>query len=214
MNSIPIAIINLERSPERLKNITKQLNQLCLDYFIIDAIDGKKLSTNNLPKNIYDSQRAFKCIKRDLTINEIACVMSHIKAWNFLKKSSYNEILVLEDDALFGTRLRTIINNVGSFPSDWDLINLYSGQGEYELLSQSIENLKLKVFTNKMNGAVGYIINRSCVKKCLHQVYPIRMASDGMLAGLTSAKIIKSYGTIPQVITINDELFPSTIGKR
>ena len=65
-----------------------------------------------------------------------------------------------------------------------------------------------------MNGAVAYILNRKAAKECLYQVYPIRIASDGLLANLCQSGIVKSYGTQPQVVSINDERFPSTIGKR
>ena len=214
MNQIPIAIINLKRSPDRRENMKKQLNALGLHYFIMDAVDGGKLSSDSLSKDIYEPSRAINCIKRELTLNEIGCSMSHLKVWEFLQNSSYQEILVLEDDALINQSLIDVLNNLDSFPKDWSLINLFSDQGEYKLLDYAIKGFKLKKFTRKMNRTAGYIINRSGIKCCIQQIYPIRIAIDGLFASLCQGEMMKCYGTEPQIITISDELFPSTIGQR
>ena len=208
----PIAIISLKNARDRREFMRKQLNSYGLDYWIFDAVDGNLL--NNLPLKIYDSNRAIKCCKRELTKNEIACIMSHINIWSFFLNGSHENILIFEDDAILDKNFPIILKELKKFPNDWDMINFCSSQGQYELLEHTIETYMLKKFTSKMNGAVAYILNRKTATHCMQQVYPIRTSTDGLLASLCQTKKINCYGTSPEVVYVDDFKFPSLIGMR
>ena len=91
--NIPIVVINMDKSIERLDKIKKNLNYLDLKFTRFSAINGKELNTSELEKSTSDACRNLLCSK-----SVIGCAMSHVLVWkNFLKSDS--EIMcVMEDD--------------------------------------------------------------------------------------------------------------------
>jgi len=50
MQSIPVFVISLKRSPERRAAISDHLNRLEVEYTIVDAVDGKALDPDYADK--------------------------------------------------------------------------------------------------------------------------------------------------------------------
>lgn len=92
-----IYVISLPDSPRRDK-IKKQLNNRNITYEFVDAID-KNTIANDDTSNIYDSMACYKRHNRDLVTGEIACFMSHIKAWKIISENN-DTAIILEDDAI------------------------------------------------------------------------------------------------------------------
>lgn len=85
--NIPIYIINLDRSPERLNKIKPQCEGL--NCIRISAIDGSQINKN-------DYNQILK--KKNMTPNTMACFLSHIKCLNEFMKTQQDYIIVIEDD--------------------------------------------------------------------------------------------------------------------
>ena len=88
MQTIPIYIINLRRTPERRLQIQRQLDAFGLEYRFIEAVDVHDLSTDELNGlSLRDGG------------NALACTLSHIKCYDEIIKNKHPIGCILEDDA-------------------------------------------------------------------------------------------------------------------
>lgn len=87
-----IYVVNLKRSVERRKAISAQLDALGLAYEIVDAVDGRDMTEEELV-DIVDDVRQF-------TVSQAGCQLSHNKIYTLMQQQADTHALVLEDDAL------------------------------------------------------------------------------------------------------------------
>ena len=82
MNLI-VAVINLDKDKERMKQSERQLHDLELPFLRVQAVEGKTLSEDG-----YLVSNA----------NVAACWLSHVKCYETLLASNFDRMLILEDD--------------------------------------------------------------------------------------------------------------------
>ena len=123
MNSIlnrifdAVFVINLDRSPDRLKKIDAKLRSLGIRYERIQAVDGKAMSKAEIR-----AATSWGCGKF-CTKGAIGCALSHRKAWETTVKRGMTKVLVLEDDAHFGDNFdHRFAKTWSNVPSDWELV--------------------------------------------------------------------------------------------
>jgi glycosyl transferase, family 25 len=163
---IPIYVINLERSIDRLKAIENNFSDLGLIYTRIPAVDGRKIT--NIKNKNYDEKLNKKLFFSPLSPNEIACFMSHRAAWiKIVSEAKY--AIILEDDVEFSAistqileRLEDVLNVEQPL-----LIKLYAKRGllgrvvgligDYSIIQQTIPTL----------GAVAYALNKSAAENLI-----------------------------------------------
>lgn len=169
-------ILNLERAEERRKFIIPQVEALGSPYERIAAVDGKKLSKNE----IIDEVSYVNFFKMQPESGTIGCSLSHEKAWRRFLESDSEFALIFEDDVKFDPKeLSEVMSSVIENKSLWDIVGLELNHYGYP---QKIAKLALDKFlvfymTNvKHTGA--YLINRSAAKKMLEKFYPIKMPLD------------------------------------
>lgn len=144
-------VINLDRSPERLLQITKNLNSQGISFKRVDAVDGGKVDRQSRRENA-----TFFCANF-CTDGQLGCGMSHFKTWRTIVNDGVQSALILEDDARlvdnFMTRLSSIWNEI---PTDFDII--YVGcligceyNGNHSLLSKMLSG-GLNPFSKKIDG--------------------------------------------------------------
>lgn len=85
--NIPIYIINLDRSQDRLTKMSSQCNNLNCNR--ISAIDGSKLNR----RKYYNILK-----KKNMSNNTLACFLSHIKSLEEFMKTYEDYVIILEDD--------------------------------------------------------------------------------------------------------------------
>ncbi|WP_103588495.1 glycosyltransferase family 25 protein [Campylobacter concisus] len=102
----PIYVISLKRDEERRQNLQKQFNRYD-EFKIIDAVDAKNFSVNEYYKAMIDcllkscdEKYKFKIPPLVATPGELACTMSHIKAYEDFLQSDAEFTLILEDDVI------------------------------------------------------------------------------------------------------------------
>ncbi|XP_053953383.1 glycosyltransferase 25 family member [Anastrepha ludens] len=166
-----IYMINLERRPERRVKMEKLFLELGLDVEYVPAVDGKKLS----PQQLQDMGVKFlngyedPYHHRQMTMGEIGCFLSHYRIWEKVVEREQNEVLVLEDDVRFqpyfkdsATRVLAQMRNV----VEYDL--LYFGRKrlkeEKEPWVQGAENL---VHAGYSYWTLGYVITLKGARKLL-----------------------------------------------
>ena len=94
------------------KNFKKNIN-----IHFINAIDGNLLEK-----------------KGNLSMNHIACSMSHLKAWDYVMENNIENFIILEDDVVFKDNfLKKTDEYLQNIPKDWSFIYFgYFGLAHYD----------------------------------------------------------------------------------
>ena len=157
-NSVKALVINLENSTDRMNFMRRQLNFLSIDYHRLEAIDGSKLSNEFYSKHLNNWERP-------LRKSEVACFMSHKKAWEYVVNEN-KPFLVLEDDIILGSKTNEIINFLEEAPL-YSFVNLETSYRRKFLSKRrfNIDNkFKLHELYHNKCGAAAYIIWPSVAK--------------------------------------------------
>src|SRR5690554_131711 len=88
----------------------------------IDAVEGVGLSEQEI-RNVYCDSACVANHGRSLTRNEIACFLSHLKAWKVIARGSSSAI-ILEDDAILASNFRSAISALELTPNCSDVVIL------------------------------------------------------------------------------------------
>ena len=111
--------INLDRSPDRREYMTRTLDGLGIAYERIAAVDGRTLTAE---------ERAacyrFAPGTQYLDVGSIACFLSHRDVWQRIAAQEDAVALVLEDDILFGTGAKEILDDAAWIPASAELVRL------------------------------------------------------------------------------------------
>lgn len=169
--NVPIYYINLDRSPQRKKFMEEQFDKYNIfNYQRITGIDGKNLN-DNLKFNINGT--TFINNYKDLTKNEIGCLLSHLKAIITAYDNDLDEVLILEDDCSFDLmffwkdKLTNILDKLNK--PNWDIIKLYT---DGECLDFNSENCSLHTPEKGCWGCVAYLINKKGMEKIIDFIKP------------------------------------------
>lgn len=146
-----VYVINLDRSRERLEEITKNLRDQEIMFERVAATDGNKLSRRRRRENA-----TFFCANF-CTDGQLGCGMSHMKIWKAIVKDGVESALILEDDARLTDNFMAKLSSVWSeIPSDFDIV--YIGcligceyDGRDSLLSKMLSG-RLTPFSNKTDA--------------------------------------------------------------
>ena len=126
MPELPIFVVNLDGSDDRLSKISTALNAQGGSFTRISAYDGRKANQNDIPE--YDFAGCRNYIGRDLNRGEIGCYFSHIFAAKQFLATGAKFGLVLEDDAELSTNaialVKTLVAQQTKAPKKWFLCHL------------------------------------------------------------------------------------------
>ena len=139
-----VFVINLKRRPDRLKEVTTEMQKHNIQFERFSAIDDINLELSGVK------------MKRGL-----GCALSHLTIYKFMLQRNYKQIAVFEDDVYFHENFNELFPIIyKEVPNDWDL--LYLGGNNYQpaqLISTHIEK------TTCTYGFHGYLIKRlACIE--------------------------------------------------
>ena len=118
-----IYVVTIKRNSERQHKISSLLNQYNLLFSFIEGVDGEQLDSEKL-KQVFDRHKSNQRLGYDLTKNEIACSLSHIKALKiFIEDDKQDYVLILEDDIVI-LNLDTYYDALENLPDkmNWDVL--------------------------------------------------------------------------------------------
>jgi glycosyl transferase family 25 len=113
----------MDKSKDRLEQITKNLNSLGLKFNRFSAVNGKELKETEIDKLTTPLCRTLLC-----NPGIVGCAQSHKEIWKKLvKDDKANYYLILEDDAIVSKKSVEIIKKLESKITEHsiDFINLY-----------------------------------------------------------------------------------------
>lgn len=155
-----VLVINLPDSKNRLKFQIEQLNKFGLDYKVIEAV-----GIATLPASEY--QTLSQNWQRPMRESEVACFLSHKKAWQCVLEEN-EPCLIIEDDALFSRNITALLEEIASI-SDIDLVTM-------EVRSRK------KIVSKKATSL--------CCDSCLYELFQDRTGAAGYILWPRSAKIL------------------------
>ena len=206
---MPIIIISLKRSQDRMERLKNILSNI--DYDIFNAIDGKNDDITEL-KNKY-------VIENTLNPGQTGCLLSHITLWKKLLESKNDKLVILEDDITVTSIFHKFVNANTELPENFDIIFLghcFEIQGEKtNIMFNEREHVELhKSICPRCTH--GYIVSKSGAKKLLDyfENNKVDLPIDEMLCRLMST--LKSYSMYPIIVKQswqdeNTQFIPSTI---
>jgi glycosyl transferase family 25 len=150
-------VINLDRHPGRMAMMAGQLDKLKLPYERLTAIDRRGLAASQLA-GIY------------LSPGEIACHLSHRKAWQRLVNSGDETALILEDDVVLSPLLAEVLATPGWIPRDALAIKIECHFQDIVVSRAEREApgaLALARLRSLHYGSAGYIITRRFAERLI-----------------------------------------------
>jgi GR25 family glycosyltransferase involved in LPS biosynthesis len=118
-----LIVISLEKAKDRRIKMQNQLLDLQIDGFIMDAVDGEKLSLEQLNRRLHlpGGYREGELFKP----GELGCTLSHIKALEWAQDKNWPYVIIIEDDVILAEDfLKRIKYLMKILPPDWDHIYL------------------------------------------------------------------------------------------
>ncbi len=165
-NQIPLFVINLDSSTEKMTFMQKQLDRLALSFERISAVRGIDLSADEV-SSVYSAELNRKRHHRNLSPGEIGCYMSHRKIWQNMLDENIEFAIIIEDDINIEPAFFSIDEHFEKL-KQYDLIKLADNRAikpakikslnkEYELIS----------YHRIPNCTTGYAISLSGARKML-----------------------------------------------
>lgn len=203
----PIFIISLKDSSRR-SIIAQRLQALGLNFAFFDAVDGRKLSEQDLAQVDY-AYYPKRFGQKPLTLGEVGCALSHIKLYEYLRERDIPEAIILEDDAFPTLYFPEILKEaLKKLPKKAEMLFLDHGKAKICPFTRSLpERYRLaRYLTPSRNSkrviirATGYYLTKIGIKKLLDKAYPIRLPAD-YLTGNLQLTGIHAYGIEPSCVS-------------
>ena len=177
MQEIPVYVISLVRAQDRRHAISKHLQALGIRYKLIDAVDGREMSS--------DERSNVTAPGVILHPGAVGCYLSHLKAYEDIVRGQHPVALILEDDARLNPKFSSIIMR-GLKNIDFDYCFLdcddhnLSGPIFYDLDSRYNLDKLHKAFTLSAGPQTthAYMITQAAAKARLEHAFPIQAAID------------------------------------
>jgi glycosyl transferase family 25 len=198
---VPVWVLNLKEDRPRLRFMQKQLRRLKLEYEVIPAVNGTALPEAD--RRLYSPELAAQCSKRELTLGEIGCMLSHIRIWERMLRERIRELLVLEDDVFIGQGIIDVIRNRKKLPPDWEFVNFSTDAAQAPFGEFITDIYRASRHKEPAVRTSAYLVNRRGARKLLDHALPVRYTADG-LTWSTDVTGLVSYGVYPRVAVLSE----------
>ena len=121
MQTIPIYIISLRRTPERRLHIQRQLDAYNLKYRVIEAVDAYNFQEPEL--KVLDIENPYQEDNTD-RLSTLGCLLSHIEFYNQVIQNNHKIACVLEDDAKLLPSFLDVLNSEKLQQKKWGILLL------------------------------------------------------------------------------------------
>ena len=200
-----VLVINLARSPERLAAIASQLDTIGVPFERIDALDGKTLSDDFI-EEVSPAQIVSKSYHRALSKAEVACSLSHKRAWQQIIDDDLDFAIVLEDDVELLDNFKGVLTLLSALPhGDWDFIKLYAlrrGGGKNIAKRFDFKGHTFVTYHRYPLGFVGQAVSRQGAESLTRNLPYVTEPADGQLKSWWETGVFP-FGLVPYCVTTN-----------
>jgi glycosyl transferase, family 25 len=179
--SVLTLVINLDRDADRLKRIETLLGERGVSFTRVPAIDGRSLSSEEIASvSAYPTPISIR-----LEPGEVACYLSHIKAWRMLLDSEEDCAAIFEDDIDLSRDAAEVLSAIEDWmPDDADIVKLETSLKPIEMARAPetiIRGREIRRLAGCHIGTAGYVITREGAARMLAESRQLRMAVDTTL---------------------------------
>lgn len=182
--------INLDRSVVRRRHMEQTANVTGIALQRLPAVDGQEMSDTN-----YERFHPLVNNRRRMTKSEVACFLSHRKAWETICRGTAEYGAIFEDDVLFGTALSNILLDSTWIRTDMEIIKLDKATRKHIELG---ERVPIKCYAEARRllslhvGCGGYIVSKAMAKRLINESQIMRVPVDHFLFN-PGEKIFKEF---------------------
>jgi glycosyl transferase family 25 len=173
-SQIPIFVINMDHSTDRLQQISNRLGELGLIFERIPAVGGKILTAIETQR--INPKRSWLQLDDD----EIGCTLSHLKVIHLVSDRELQRAIVLEDDATFDDDFPIWAHCDCPLPNDADVVKLEGFGAERTLKIPVLRhgNRTIQFSYKPTGGAAAYLITLEGARKALKALDVMRGPVD------------------------------------
>ena len=181
LRDLPIYCVSVTTATRRRRIIERQVAEMELTAFtFVDAVASANLDRAELEQQrLYDDAAANRFHQRSLSLSEIACSLSHGRAYDIIVSRGHEISMVIEDDSLFvPSRLDRV--DPGALPPGWDVafLNSFTENGRpRRRISGSLYHGD--AYTG---SSAAYLVSRRGAQRLAEGYKPVIHAADGYLA--------------------------------
>ncbi len=166
-----IILISLLRAYSRRTLMQQRLQQLGLDFEILDATDGATITDEQRARVDHTARKCITCYP--LSDNEIGCYFSHLRAIELIAHGPDAMGAILEDDVTLAPDLAAGLNAIEARGLPFDVITLHRTMKNGEIFAPCAEllpDLQLGRIGYTHMNLQGYVISRSGALRFLRHV--------------------------------------------
>jgi glycosyl transferase, family 25 len=181
-----------------------QLDALGLSHQIVNAVDGRLLSAEQLALR-YDADRA-RVAYRAMTPGEIGCALSHAYVYKEMLRQGQTYALILEDDALLNQDVPNVLNElVRSIDPSEPVVVLLSHVNKYVKLGNKALGSSHTLVRPYAYWwlAHGYFLTKAAAANLDQHLHPIWTAADSWRS-FESLGLVKMYAVVPYCIGLSE----------
>lgn len=209
--TIPIYLINLDRSLDRLAAMTAQLSKLGLQFERISAIDGRALQPN-----VIDALRETVAGWKPLALGEVGCFLSHRACWRRILDGAHDFGCILEDDIVLSPRLPRFTDGNQWIPADAEIVKLETSGVRIWLDRKSLSlgnGFSLQRLRSAHYRTGGYIVSRRTAERLLELTQRISVPVDLLLfdPAYGTAQSITTYQLSPSLCAQTTNFLPPDV---
>ena len=152
VSSMHALVINLDSGKERLEFQKRQLADLGLAFERIPALSAEQLDEGTYATYSNNWERPMRR-------SEVACTLSHIRAWKKVLNAG-RPIMILEDDALLSIHTKLILESLVN-QRDYDCVNLETRRKKKTLSLKKAtlcESFQISELIQDRCGAAAYVL--------------------------------------------------------
>jgi len=180
-----IYVINLKERNDRREHIINQLSTInCLEYDIIDAVNGSKIDNPSRIKN-----------------GAFGLLMTYKNIHNDWKNKGESDILIVEDDCMFTENFNDHLElYIKSVPSDWDML-YFGANHNYHMGQQTKKINNYCVKTNNSYSAHCVLMKPHIFDELINMIDTQPLEVDVLMAQLQ-----KKYNSYSSHIALTTQI--------
>lgn len=177
VSSVPVYVINLERSQDRWEQIKISAEKFAIDLHRIDAVEGKHLSSEDLSD--FDEAGFRRWHGKIAMPAEIGCYFSHIRALEVIANSAEPYAVIVEDDVLFTPEFKPFLEKA-MILRGWDAIKLVNHRvAAFRSFHKIDDQFSIGRCVHGPSGSsAAYIVSAAGAAKLLTAIKPMRLPYD------------------------------------
>lgn len=181
-SSIPVFLINLDRSPERLASFEKQMEGLGLTFERVTAVDHSDISEEEVKRLQKNSSQLLPWDK-----GAMGCFLSHRKVWQIIVKRELGWAFIAEDD-LHIAKANPFFEDKNWLPHDADIVKAETFRRRVSLAERSgakVDGHDLRKLKSSHLGGGGYFINTHAAQLLLNETERVSDPVDHIIFDLS-----------------------------